>query len=70
MKILKNAKNFTIANVTENDLITLFHNLPAHSKLREQCYQALLDSTDEDETQAEYGYGKVEFWDNALATAC
>ena len=68
MKILKNAKSYTIANVTEDDLINLIRNLPTGHKLREQCYQALLDGTDEDAIQAEYGYGKIEYWANALSS--
>ena len=66
MNIRINSKHFTISNVSEDDLMDLIHNLPKGHKLRDQCWQALLDNTDEDKIQAEYGYGKIEFWANAL----
>lgn len=53
---------FSISNLTESDMVALYH--VATEPMKSKIALALIESTDEDECENEYGYGATEFWRN------
>ena len=57
------SKKFTISNITDSEMIKLY----LHSdnvKFRQAIAKALIESTDEEAIQTEYGYGVTEYFQN------